>query len=68
MQSSIESHRLAELAERPPAAELVKLIQKLRWIGMEEEARQLQLVLSRLPPDELSGLERRPAAQGPMQR
>jgi hypothetical protein len=33
----------------PAASDLVKLIQKLRWMGMEREAEQLQKVLSRLP-------------------
>ena len=28
-----------------------KLIRKLRWIGMEEEAQRLQLALRSLPPD-----------------
>ena len=35
--------------QRQAAADLVKLIRKLRWIGMEEEARQLQVALSRFP-------------------
>jgi hypothetical protein len=29
-----------------------KLIRKLRWIGLEEEASRLQLVVSSLPPRE----------------
>jgi len=29
-----------------------KLIRKLRWLGMEEEAQRLQLALRSLPPDE----------------
>lgn len=33
------------------SADLVKLIRKLRWIGLEEEARQLQDTLSRFPAD-----------------
>jgi hypothetical protein len=33
--------------EQRAAAELVKRIRKLRWIGMEEEAEQLQITLSR---------------------
>ncbi len=32
--------------------EMAKLIRKLRWIGMEEEARRLQSVASTLPPEE----------------
>lgn len=34
------------LAERTPA-ELVNLIKKLRWIGMEEEAARIQILLRR---------------------
>ena len=29
-----------------------KLIRKLRWIGMDEEAETLQLALRSLPPDQ----------------
>jgi hypothetical protein len=29
-----------------------KLIRKLRWIGMEEEASRLQIAVGKLPPDE----------------
>ena len=32
--------------------EWAKLIRKLRWIGMEEEASRLQTAVSNLPPDE----------------
>jgi hypothetical protein len=28
---------------RPPAMEILRLIRKLRWIGMEDEAEQLQM-------------------------
>jgi hypothetical protein len=28
-----------------------RLIRKLRWIGMEEEAKRLELVVSTLPPE-----------------
>lgn len=41
-------------AEQRTSAELVKMIRKLRWIGLEEEAHQLQLVLNRFPPEERS--------------
>jgi len=40
--------------EQRTSAELVKMIRKLRWIGLEEEAHQLQLVLNRFPPEERS--------------
>ena len=36
-------------AEQRASSELVKLIRKLRWIGMEREAEQLQTVLCRIP-------------------
>ena len=32
--------------------EWAKLIRKLRWIGMEDEARRLQTIVSSLPADE----------------
>ena len=32
--------------------ELAKLIRKLRWIGMEEESRHLQMAMFSLPPHE----------------
>jgi hypothetical protein len=38
--------------EQRASSELVKLIRKLRWIGMEEEAQKMQASLSEIPPDE----------------
>jgi hypothetical protein len=32
--------------------ELAKLIRKLRWIGLDDEARRLELAVSTLPPEE----------------
>lgn len=32
--------------------EWAKLIRKLRWIGMEDEARRLQMAVRSLPPDQ----------------
>jgi hypothetical protein len=40
---------LDDQAEHPVASDLVKLIQKLRWMGMDREAEQLQRVLRLLP-------------------
>ena len=40
--------------ERRTPDELVKLIRKLRWMGMEEEAQRLQTVLRRQSPDEIN--------------
>ena len=37
---------------RQPSQEWTKLIRKLRWIGMENEARRLEQALSDLPPEE----------------
>jgi hypothetical protein len=34
------------------SGELLKLIHKLRWIGLEEEARRLECVARSLPPEE----------------
>ena len=40
---------LQDSAEQRASSELVKLVQKLRWIGMEREAERLQKVLHRVP-------------------
>jgi hypothetical protein len=40
--------------------EMAKLIRKLRWIGLEDEARNLQRAARNLPPE-----ERRTVASGP---
>jgi hypothetical protein len=37
------------LSEHRSSAELVELIRKLRWIGMEDEAKRIQTELSNLP-------------------
>lgn len=37
--------------EERTSCELVTLIRKLRWIGMESEAAQLQTVVGKIPPD-----------------
>jgi hypothetical protein len=44
--SDIGERPEAALAERTPG-ELVNLIKKLRWIGMEEEAARIQILLRR---------------------
>jgi hypothetical protein len=38
-----------------------RLIQKLRWIGLDKEARQLECALDGLPPEERSGFNFDPA-------
>jgi hypothetical protein len=42
--------------EQRAAREVVKLIRKLRWIGMEDEAQQLQMALSGFPSDKRASL------------
>ena len=44
-------HEVAPVNERP-SDEWAGLIRKLRWIGLDEEARRLELAVSTLPPDE----------------
>lgn len=51
----------SQAADQLTSAELVKLIRKLRWIGLEEEARQLQVALNRFPPDERAVVPGMPA-------
>jgi hypothetical protein len=38
--------------DRKPSHEWAKLIRKLRWIGLDDEARRLELAVSTLPPEE----------------
>ncbi len=45
-----ETHARPAVQSSP--GEWAKLIRKLRWIGLEEEARSLQLAVSTLPVDE----------------
>jgi hypothetical protein len=42
--------------------EMAKLIRKLRWIGLEDEARRLQRVASTLPPEEAGSVSAGPFA------
>jgi hypothetical protein len=44
-----DTHLEMTAEERQPD-EVVKLIRKLRWIGLESEAKELQHVLEGLPP------------------
>lgn len=46
---------IVDIQERPDvsvvehtSSELAKMVRKLRWIGMEEEARQMQVMLRRI--------------------
>jgi hypothetical protein len=50
MKMLLGDHEPPEIsAEQRASSELVKLIRKLRWIGMEREAERLQTVLCRIP-------------------
>ena len=46
--------------EEPPRSELTQMIIKLRWIGLEDEARQLELEARRLPAEQRSGVSSGP--------
>lgn len=52
MESKIDTQTVFAMTEAPTSAELTKLIRKLRWIGLEEEARQLQAALNRFPAEQ----------------
>jgi len=39
-----------EQAHQPPPVEILHLIRKLRWVGMEEEAQQLQMKIQEATP------------------
>jgi hypothetical protein len=41
---------MTAIPQRP--SDLTKLICKLRWIGMEEEAQRLELAVRTLPPEQ----------------
>lgn len=56
MERKVEMQSIFDAAERPTSAELVKLIRKLRWIGLEDEARQLQVALDRFPAEQCATL------------
>jgi hypothetical protein len=40
------------LIDQRPSRDWAELISKLRWIGLEEQARRLEQVVSTLPPEE----------------
>jgi hypothetical protein len=46
MQTSGETPELTDTSARQQANRLVRLIRKLRWIGMEEEAKRVQSELA----------------------
>ena len=40
------------LSKRMQSQDWAKLIRKLRWMGLEDEASRLQMVVDTLPPDQ----------------
>jgi hypothetical protein len=46
-----QAHEIRGVSANAKPQEWVKLIRKLRWIGMEDEACRLQMAVSSLPPD-----------------
>jgi hypothetical protein len=55
--NKIRRHDKVDISpEERTSCELVTLIRKLRWIGMETEAGQLQTVLRKIPPDRRASL------------
>jgi hypothetical protein len=49
MEQALEKQNISAA---PEPQNWAKLIRKLRWIGMEDEACQLQVAVSSLPPEE----------------
>ncbi len=47
-------------AKAQRSQEWAKLIRKLRWIGLEEEAERLEAALRTLPPDERAAVSMGP--------
>jgi hypothetical protein len=53
MKGAQASHaRLEVTAEQRSSRDVLKLVRKLRWIGLEAEAEELQAILNRLPDNE----------------
>ncbi len=45
----LEQQEPADVSSRQQANELVKLIRKLRWMGMQEEVERVQMRLAQCP-------------------
>ena len=54
----------ARFADQGAPREWEKLIRKLRWIGLEDEARRLELAVSTLPPEERGSVSAEPFSTG----
>jgi hypothetical protein len=51
METLLQAHQHPDVST-VPSDQLAKLVCKLRWIGLEEEARPLQTALGRIPSSE----------------
>ncbi len=47
-----QAHEMQGVSVKGQPQDWAKLIRKLRWIGMEDEACRLQMVVCSLPPDQ----------------
>jgi hypothetical protein len=47
-----QAQEMQSVSVKGQAQDWAKLIRKLRWIGMEDEACRLQMALRSLPPDQ----------------
>jgi len=50
MEISLEPSKPPDMSARRQANELIKLIRKLRWMGMEEEAERAETALGGISP------------------
>jgi hypothetical protein len=48
----MEEARTEEMTVADHSREWLRLIRKLRWIGLEEEARRLELAISTVPSEQ----------------
>jgi len=47
-----QAHDMQSVSVEGPPQDWAKLIRKLRWISMEDDACRLQVAVCRLPPDQ----------------
>jgi hypothetical protein len=50
METPLERQKAPDISRRQQANELIKLIRKLRWMGMEEEAERAETALRGISP------------------
>jgi hypothetical protein len=60
MQQACDS--VVTLSDQRPACEWAKLIRKLRWIGLEDEARRLEQAVSTVPPEQRGSVSAEPSS------